>query len=72
LLAFGGAVSVAIARFGVQPAVEGGDGATSLLGFATAVVLLSYAVLIPVVGFIVGRRLARRPFAVRPPVGAAR
>jgi hypothetical protein len=71
-LAFGGAVSVAIARFGVQPAVEGGDGATSLLGFATAVVLLSYAVLIPVVGFIVGRRLARRPFAVRPPVGAAR
>lgn len=70
-LAFGGVVSVAVGRFGVEPAIEGGDGATSLLALVTAVVVLAYAVVIPVVGFVVGRRLARRPFTVRPRVGAA-
>lgn len=70
-LAFAGAVTVAVDRFGIDTAPAGGDGGSSLLGLLAAVILLSYAVMLPVIGFIVGRRLARRPFAVRPPVVAA-
>lgn len=71
-LAVGGAVSVVVARFSVEPAGAGSEGATSLLAGTTSLVVFSFAVVVPLVGFLVGRRLARRPFRMRPPLEVAR
>ena len=73
-LAFGGAVLALAARTGVDVALDptsGGQGATSLLQALAVLYTLLVAVVVPIVGFIVGRRLARRPFAVRMAVRAA-
>jgi hypothetical protein len=73
-LAFGGAVLALAARTGVDVALDstsGGQGASSVLQALALLVTVALAVVVPIVGFIVGRRLARRPFAVRPPVVAA-
>ena len=67
-ISLGAAASMLLARTGVDSALTDADGSTTALGFTAAVVLLVWAVLLPIVGFIIGRRLARRPFAVRPPV----
>ena len=71
-LAFGGAVSAAVSRLGAERAIEAGDGTMTLLAGATLLALIAYAVVLPIGGFVVGRRLARRPFAVRSTLEAVR
>lgn len=71
-ISLGAAASQLLARTGINGALTGADGSTTLLGFTAAVGLLVWAVLIPILGFIIGRRLARRPFPVRRPVEVAR
>lgn len=69
-ISVGGAASAVLARTGLDSMLTGSDGSTTPLGFTAAVVLLAWAVLLPIVGFIIGRRLTRRPFAVRRAVEA--
>jgi hypothetical protein len=73
-LAFGGAVLTLAARSGVDVALDstsGGEGVSSLLQALALFVTVALALVVPIVGFIVGRRLARRPFAVPTAVRAA-
>lgn len=70
-ISLGAAASQLLARTGINGALTDADGSTTLFGFAAAVGLLMWAVLIPIVGFIIGRRLARRPFPMRARVEAA-
>lgn len=70
-ISLGGAASQVLARTGIDGALTDADGSTTLLGLTAAVGLLVWAVLIPIGGFIVGRRLARRPFPMRHRVEAA-
>jgi hypothetical protein len=73
-LAFGGAVLTLAARTGVDVALDstsGDQGASSVLQVLALLVTVALAIVVPIVGFVVGRRLARRPFAMRPRVQAA-
>lgn len=73
-LAFGGAVLTLTARAGVDVALDstsGGEGVSSLLQALALFMTVALAIVVPIVGFVVGRRLARRPFPVRPSVQAA-
>ena len=63
-LAVGGTVISAIARYGPGPATEGRQEAFPVLVGTSFLVLVVFVVVLPVVGFVVGRRLTRRPFRV--------
>ena len=67
-LAVGGTVISAIARYGPGPATEGRQEAFPLFAGTSFLVLVVFVVVLPVVGFVVGRRLTRRPFRVPAPL----
>lgn len=73
-LAFGGALLTLAARSGVDVALDslsGGEGVSSLIQAVALLYTVAIAIVVPLVGFVIGRRLARRPFPVRPSVRAA-
>lgn len=74
-LAFGGAVLALAARTGIDVALDSavdGEGTSSLLQPVAVLYTVLIALVVPILGFVVGRRLARRPFAVRASAQEAR
>lgn len=70
-LAAAGFVLTALAVLGVESLEAGPEGAVIQIAAAGFLVLLVLCVIVPVVGFVHGRRLMREPFSVAPRVEAS-